>query len=86
MTSGGIEFGAAWREDLEGVAGLAAATLREAWSETGFAEMLGMPGAQPQEYVKRYAEVGKIAERAVRAYCRDVRLGRFPSSKYAFKG
>jgi ribosomal-protein-alanine N-acetyltransferase len=45
VTSGGVEFGAARREDLEGVAGLAAATLREAWSETGFAEMLGMPGA-----------------------------------------
>lgn len=44
MTSGRVEFGAARREDLEGVAGLAAATLREAWSETGFAEMLSMPG------------------------------------------
>ena len=45
MTSGRVEFGAARREDLEGVAELAAVTLREAWSETGFAEMLSMPGA-----------------------------------------
>jgi ribosomal-protein-alanine N-acetyltransferase len=40
-----VRIGAAVRGDLGGVAELAAATLREAWSEASFGEMLGVPGA-----------------------------------------
>jgi 3-methyl-2-oxobutanoate hydroxymethyltransferase len=49
-------------------------------------DVLGLdPGWQPR-FVRRYAEMGRDAEKAFAAYAADVRAGKFPSPDESFKG
>jgi 3-methyl-2-oxobutanoate hydroxymethyltransferase len=49
-------------------------------------DVLGLdPGWSPK-FVRRYAEMGREAERAFAAYAADVRAGTFPSTDESFKG
>jgi 3-methyl-2-oxobutanoate hydroxymethyltransferase len=48
-------------------------------------DMLGLYGDLRPKFVKRYAELGEQAERAVAAYCREVREGRFPDGTHSFQ-
>ena len=47
-------------------------------------DMIGMSNFYPK-FVKQYAKVGKIIEKSVKSYCRDVKLRRFPSSKHIYR-
>lgn len=43
-----------------------------------YADMVGLYDNFTPKFVKKYAEVGPILEKAFREYCDDVRAGRFP--------
>ena len=47
-------------------------------------DLLGISDRRPPRFVRRYAEVGKEIERALRAYATDVRTGRFPAAEHAY--
>ena len=47
-------------------------------------DMLGLSGFYPK-FVKRYAKLDRIIEKAVKKYTRDVKLNKFPSKKNSFK-
>ena len=47
-------------------------------------DMLGMSNFYPK-FVKQYSKIGKIIEKSVKKYCKDVKLRRFPSTKHAYK-
>jgi 3-methyl-2-oxobutanoate hydroxymethyltransferase len=44
-----------------------------------FHDLLGLGAGTPPKFVRRYAELGRIATDAVAAFADDVRSGRFPS-------
>ncbi len=47
-------------------------------------DMLGLFTDFRPKFVKRYAELGKIADEAIAAFAADVRAGAFPSDEHAF--
>lgn len=47
-------------------------------------DMLGMFNSFKPKFVKRYAELGDLAEKAVEAYAREVRARIFPSGEHVF--
>ncbi|TGV11320.1 3-methyl-2-oxobutanoate hydroxymethyltransferase [Mesorhizobium sp. M8A.F.Ca.ET.173.01.1.1] len=47
-------------------------------------DMLGIFGDFRPKFVKRYAELGKIAEAAIAAYAQEVRDRRFPADEHLF--
>ncbi|WP_159585586.1 3-methyl-2-oxobutanoate hydroxymethyltransferase [Chelativorans xinjiangense] len=48
-------------------------------------DMLGLFTAFQPKFVKRYAELGQMAEAAIAAYAREVRERRFPAPEHVFK-
>lgn len=49
-------------------------------------DILGLFGAFKPKFVKRYAELGQAAEKAIESYAEEVRSRAFPSDDYVFKG
>ena len=49
-------------------------------------DMLGLFTAFRPKFVKRYAELGAEADRAIAAYAADVRARRFPAPEHVFGG
>lgn len=47
-------------------------------------DMLGIFGDFRPKFVKRYAELGEIAEAAIAAYAQEVRDRRFPAGEHLF--
>ena len=47
-------------------------------------DMLGMFTSFRPKFVKRFAELGELAEAAIAAYARDVRERRFPGAEHVF--
>lgn len=47
-------------------------------------DMLGMFTAFRPKFVKRYAELGELADAAIAAYAQEVRARRFPASEHVF--
>jgi 3-methyl-2-oxobutanoate hydroxymethyltransferase len=47
-------------------------------------DLIGLSFGHKPKFVRRYAEVGEIISRAVAEYCRDVRLGSFPSDEESY--
>jgi len=48
-------------------------------------DLLGLSGDFKPRFVKRYADVGRIALEAISEYCREVRDGVFPTSEHAYR-
>ena len=48
-------------------------------------DMLGISGFYPK-FVKKYVNLTKIIEKAVKKYTREVKLKKFPSKKYFLNG
>lgn len=48
-------------------------------------DLLGFTDDLRPKFVKRYAELGEAARRAVAEYCREVRDGMFPTEEYSYK-
>ncbi len=48
-------------------------------------DLLGLYDAMRPKFVKRYAELGALAQGAVAAYCDEVRAGTFPAAEHGFK-
>ena len=48
-------------------------------------DMLGLSGFYPK-FVKKYANLNRIIEKAVKKYTSDVKLNKFPSKKYFLNG
>ncbi len=48
-------------------------------------DLLGLFSDLRPRFVKRYAELGEEAQRAVEEYCREVRTGEFPSPEFSFR-
>ena len=48
-------------------------------------DMLGLSGFYPK-FVKKYQNLNRIIEKAVKKYTRDVKLNKFPSKKYFLNG
>ena len=48
-------------------------------------DMLGLSGFYPK-FVKKYANLNRIIEKAIKKYTRDVKLKKFPSKKYFLNG
>ena len=48
-------------------------------------DMLGLSGFYPK-FVKKYANLNRIIEKAVKKYTRDVKLKKFPSSNNYLNG
>ena len=46
-------------------------------------DMLGLSGFYPR-FVKKYVNLDRIIEKAVKKYTSDVKLNKFPSKKYFF--
>ena len=44
-------------------------------------DMLGLSGFYPK-FVKKYANLNRIIEKAVKKYTRDIKLSKFPSKKF----
>jgi 3-methyl-2-oxobutanoate hydroxymethyltransferase len=51
-----------------------------------FHDLLGLGRSDPPRFVRRYAEVGRIATEAVAAFAADVRRGEFPSDSESYHG
>ncbi len=51
-----------------------------------FHDLLGLGTGTPPKFVRRYAEVGRIATEAIAAFADDVRSGRFPSDEESYHG
>ncbi len=47
-------------------------------------DLLGLCTRFSPKFVKRYADLGRLAREAVGAYAEDVRAGKFPESQHAF--
>jgi 3-methyl-2-oxobutanoate hydroxymethyltransferase len=47
-------------------------------------DLLGLLPGQPPRFVKRYAELGRLAIEAVGAFAADVRERRFPTAEYSY--
>ena len=47
--------------------------------------MLGMSGFYPK-FVKKYADVNRVIEKAVKKYTRDVKLNKFPNERNFLNG
>ena len=47
-------------------------------------DMLGISGFYPK-FVKKYVNLNRIIEKAIKKYTRDVKLSKFPSKKKFFK-
>ena len=47
--------------------------------------MLGISGFYPK-FVKKYASLNRVIEKAVKKYTRDVKLNKFPSRKNFLNG
>jgi 3-methyl-2-oxobutanoate hydroxymethyltransferase len=48
-------------------------------------DMLGLFDDLRPRFVKQFAELGKEVQRAVQAYCREVREGTFPAKEHSFR-
>lgn len=48
-------------------------------------DLLGLSGDFKPRFVKRYAELGKLAREAIAEYCREVREGAFPAPEHSYK-
>jgi 3-methyl-2-oxobutanoate hydroxymethyltransferase len=48
-------------------------------------DMLGLSGFYPK-FVKKYANLNRIIEKAVKKYTRDIKLSKFPSKKFFLNG
>ena len=46
-------------------------------------DMIGLSNFYPK-FVKKYSNIRKMVEKSVKNYCRDVKLRRFPSSRYVY--
>ena len=46
--------------------------------------LLGIYREFTPKFVKRYADLGAEAEKAVREFCSEVRGGKFPDEEYSF--
>ncbi len=51
-----------------------------------FHDLLGLGAATPPRFVRRYAEIGRIATEAVAAFADDVRQGTFPNEAESYHG
>ena len=51
-----------------------------------FHDLLGLGSGTPPRFVRRYAEIGRIATEAVAAFADDVRRGTFPSEAESYHG
>lgn len=49
-------------------------------------DMLGLGAGRLPRFVKQYAQLGEVAERAVGQYVADVRSGAFPAEEHSFRG
>ena len=49
-------------------------------------DMLGLGTGRLPRFVKQYAQLGEVAERAVGQYVADVRSGAFPAEEHSFRG
>jgi 3-methyl-2-oxobutanoate hydroxymethyltransferase len=49
-----------------------------------FHDLLGLGSGTPPKFVRRYAEVGRIATEAVATFAADVRSGKFPSDAESY--
>ena len=49
-----------------------------------FHDLLGLGSGSPPKFVRRYAEVGRIATEAIASFADDVRSGRFPSDAESY--
>jgi 3-methyl-2-oxobutanoate hydroxymethyltransferase len=49
-----------------------------------FHDLLGLGSGTPPKFVRRYAEVGRIATEAIAAFAADVRNGKFPSDAESY--
>jgi 3-methyl-2-oxobutanoate hydroxymethyltransferase len=49
-----------------------------------FHDLLGLGKGTPPKFVRRYAEVGRIATEAIAAFAEDVRSGNFPSDAESY--
>ena len=47
-------------------------------------DMVGLSGFYPK-FVKKYTNVNRIIEKAIKKYTREVKLNKFPSRKYIFR-
>ena len=47
-------------------------------------DLLGLSGFYPK-FVRRYAKLNKIIDKAVKKYSKDVKLGKFPKTNNSFK-
>ena len=47
-------------------------------------DMIGLSNFRPK-FVKNYSNVKKVIEKSVKNYCKDIKRGRFPSSKNAYR-
>lgn len=48
-------------------------------------DMIGLFEQFKPKFVKRYIETGKLIEKAIEEYCRDVRVGKFPSKEHFYE-
>jgi 3-methyl-2-oxobutanoate hydroxymethyltransferase len=51
-----------------------------------FHDLLGLGSTAPPKFVRRYADVGRIATEAIAAFADDVRTGSFPSDAESYHG
>ena len=51
-----------------------------------FHDLLGLGSGTPPKFVRRYAEVGRIATEAIASFADDVRSGKFPSDSESYHG
>jgi 3-methyl-2-oxobutanoate hydroxymethyltransferase len=51
-----------------------------------FHDLLGLGSGTPPRFVRRYAEVGRIATEAIAAFADDVRRGTFPNEAESYHG
>jgi 3-methyl-2-oxobutanoate hydroxymethyltransferase len=49
-----------------------------------FHDLLGLGSGTPPKFVRRYAEVGRIATEAIASFAADVRSGKFPSDAESY--